>query len=257
MGSSDYIKRLGVVLLGLISCACVPTISTVYHTPQVSGVLIDGASLQPAAGYNVYFESHPEHLVTTGADGAFSLPALPETMLHLQMPASAVKDNYLVVVKQANPAFFTPLNFARLSYNLQSSLKMTSVEVNKVDYLFVYTQEVDYSIKPVTAKGANLKNLKLIGYPHGPFGHCELTELPVVESIHLYRKLWHNFGDNPTSQQSTLINAAKKQAFNIWQAFYYSCSTYKTSAYFSEVSMQVFDELYTPEEIPDFSTLPN
>ncbi len=80
-----------VISCGLLLTACIPAIKTVYHTPSVSGTVIDQATRQPLAGVVVSHLDYKRPQVITDENGHFNLPSVSSINAVLIMAAHALK----------------------------------------------------------------------------------------------------------------------------------------------------------------------
>lgn len=89
-------KRMKVkILLSLVACcvlltACIPAIKSVYHTPRVTGVVVDAAH-QPLADVMVRHVDYDEPQVVTDAAGRFTLPSVHNVEVVMLMAGHALK----------------------------------------------------------------------------------------------------------------------------------------------------------------------
>ena len=82
------VRLLVAVGLTLVS-GCIPF--RIQDTPRVHGVVADAASNRPVTGARVYFQGFSDRAVVTGADGAFTLPAISQWH---GVPLFGVMDRY-------------------------------------------------------------------------------------------------------------------------------------------------------------------
>jgi|LGVF01.2.fsa_nt_gb hypothetical protein len=83
------------ILLILVACcvlltACIPAIKSVYHTPRVTGIVVD-AACQPLAGVVVRHADYDEPQVVTDAAGRFILPSVHNVEVVMLMAGHALK----------------------------------------------------------------------------------------------------------------------------------------------------------------------
>lgn len=80
---------LGFVAYCLMLTACIPSITRVYHTPRVVGVVVD-ADYQPLAGVVVRHANYAEPQVVSDAGGHFTLPSVSSLEAVLLMVGHAL-----------------------------------------------------------------------------------------------------------------------------------------------------------------------
>jgi hypothetical protein len=103
-------QKITTILFVIIIIGCVPTITSIFKAPQVTGKVIDLNTLEPVPGVTVRHDNSASKVVMTDENGAFFLPSISDTEFKLLMPGHAFKrhlvnfenkNNRVVLVAQA------------------------------------------------------------------------------------------------------------------------------------------------------------
>ncbi|WP_221074507.1 hypothetical protein [Agarivorans aestuarii] len=126
------IRLIATMALSSLLLACVPTIQTVYLTPQVQGKVVlftpgESTNFSPLSGITAYHPSSPEAATQSNQQGEFLLEASSTVEASLLMPGHSL--NYYPVTVQTETFSYTVL--------AQASTKMLDLETVKLSSVVV------------------------------------------------------------------------------------------------------------------------
>jgi len=235
------IRSLLLSALVLPSIACVPTIQEIYHTPTVTGQVIDLESLQPIEGAIIKHEGADadfdledmieasKNKIVSDQQGEYRLPATSSVKAVILMPGHAITD-YPVRISTTNNS---ALVFASASMLMRDE-EMTSAPLLIMDpdpETIANTPPGDY---------LDYKILRTYLYPHSTLGQCDLgIGGDALSALNTARKAyWHHHND-------AIVNAAYLNVRNVWQYFYNSCN------FGDKHTIKRRDAIYAVREITD------
>lgn len=85
------LKLITTLCLFTFLVGCIPTVTRVYQTPKVEGVLVDSTTEAPISGLQVFHENVQEKAVQTDKNGSFTLPSISNIQGSAIMAGHALK----------------------------------------------------------------------------------------------------------------------------------------------------------------------
>lgn len=204
--------------VSLFLLSCVPTITTVYHTPAVAGQVIDATTFQPVNGIQIQHRNPASLRIKTNIMGEFSLPAISSTSSTLLMAGHGLTHYYLEIGEGLNNS----------EVMVSAPLKM--LEVENVS-LLIFT--APYSLPFIAGQQVFDLNQDHYEQEANSIGYLQICDQNKVQNaLHtlLIARTVIMTSINPPppltiepelSQQYQ--NAAYQQTFDQWQAIYNSC----------------------------------
>ena len=134
---SQLSKKKAFICL-IFSCtlfSCVPTITQIFNSPNVSGNIVLLPTLEAASGVNLFYsQKRPDDSLTksivTDATGSYELKANSDVMFHVMMPGHALTKSYVTVI-------YNDLNF---EFVVRSTLNSTNQEYFDAPVIVIDTQ---------------------------------------------------------------------------------------------------------------------
>lgn len=251
--STFSIHSLLLVTLVLSLGACVPTTKKIYHTPAVSGKVIDLETLAPIEGAIIQHEALDDHFdlnniktttdkIVSNKQGEYYLPSLSSSKITLLMPGHAMAHYPVRISTRNNSALVF----------VSASLLMQDEEITSASLLIM---DANPNIIADTPPGDYLdyKLLHTYLYPHSTLSMCDLAiGADAISALNTARKVyWQHINETDVSKQ--MVNAAYLNVSHNWDYFYTSCdfgdkhtierrdTLYKVQAISDQIKQEISD----------------
>ncbi len=225
-------------LSSFLLSGCIPSYTSIYHTPEVSGYVIELKSLQPIQDAIVKHNNFPESQTKTNSQGKYQLPAISSKEFKLLMPAHSLK-NYLISLSHNGNEIIRIASATRLMRYIEKiDLGITIIDnqpqqIAKItnNNFIPYEQLKDYFIENALLASCD-QNLAV----------ASLAQLNISRKLYMHYQSQHSNSNHSPKLKDYLI-LTYQQTSQLWEHLEQTCSkTLQDYQLMNAIFEQVQDE---------------